>query len=93
MSVPDVVRVDASPGGVVLQCEGASFEMDCTLAELEARLDPSDFVRVHRSHVVNLEHLQSITRYDERRLELTLSDGSRLVASRQGSKALRALIG
>jgi two-component system LytT family response regulator len=91
--VTEVVRIDASPGGVVLQCREGSFEMDCTLGELEARLDPADFVRVHRSHLVNLAHLESISRYDERRLELRLSDGSSLVASRQGSKALRALIG
>jgi len=91
--VADILRIDASPGGVQLHCEDGSFEMECTLGELEARLDPGDFVRVHRSHMVNLGHLASIARYDERRLELTLSDGSSLVASRLGSKALRSFIG
>lgn len=87
--VARIVRIDATTGGVTLRCGQAAYEMDCTLAELEARLDPRDFLRVHRSHVVNLTHLASISRYDERRLELRLSDGSSIVASRHGSRALR----
>jgi two-component system LytT family response regulator len=50
------------------------------------------FVRVHRSHIVQLTHVTSIEPYDERRLFVRMADGSDLVASRQGSKVLRALM-
>jgi len=56
-------------------------------------LDPADFVRVHRSHIVNLKRVAAIERYDERRLRLELADGSSVVASRRGSAALRERIG
>ena len=82
----EIVRIEATTGGVVVHGAADRLEMDCTLGELEDRLDPADFVRVHRSHLVNLSHLESMARYDERRLELRLSDGSTVVASRQGSR-------
>ncbi|RUO56202.1 LytR/AlgR family response regulator transcription factor [Pseudidiomarina homiensis] len=41
------------PDGMVLHRE--------TLSSLEERLDPELFVRVHRSAIVNIEHLHEIT--------------------------------
>lgn len=91
--VKDIVRVDATPGGVELVTRDGAFDLDAALQEVEARLDPTDFVRLHRSHIVNLAHVVSIRRYDERRLTVRLDDDSTLVASRQGSKALKELMG
>ena len=53
-----------------------------SLAELEARLDPARFVRVHRSDVVNL---QSVVRFDSLfhgDALVELDDGSSVVVSR-----------
>jgi len=91
VAVADVVRVDAVAGGVDLVTAQGTFALDGSLSEIEARLDPGDFVRVHRAHLVNLGHVVSIRRYDERRLSLRLDDGSTLVASRRGSQALREM--
>ena len=85
-------HVEAVDGGVLIHAEGERFELDATLGELEQRLDGSDFVRVHRAHIVNLAHVASIQRYDERRLLVRLDDGTKIVASRGGSQALRALM-
>ncbi len=54
------------------------------------RLDPKRFRRIHRSTIVNLDHIVSCRPID-RRLCLTLSDGSEIVASRSGSQSLRDL--
>jgi len=91
VAVADIVHVDAVAGGVDLVTAAGTFALDGSLGELEARLDPADFVRVHRGHLVNLAHVVSIRRYDERRLSLRLDDGSTLVASRSGSQALREM--
>ncbi len=91
--VADVVRIDATPSGAELVTEGGTLDLDGTLGEIEAYLDPTDFVRVHRSHIVNMAHVTSIRRYDERRLEVRLSNGSAIVASRQGSRELRGVMG
>jgi DNA-binding LytR/AlgR family response regulator len=87
--VADIRCVDAVDGGVEIRLEGRTLQLDVTLGEMESRLDPRDFVRVHRGHVVNLAHVKAVRRYDERRFILTLEDGSTIVASRGGSQALR----
>lgn len=91
VTVADIVHADAVAGGVDLVTATGTFTLDASLSELEARLDPADFVRVHRSHLVNMAHVVSIRRYDERRLSLRLEDGATLVASRRGSQSLREL--
>lgn len=93
VAVRDVRRVEAVDGGVAIHAGEHELELDSTLGEIERRLDPKDFVRVHRTHVVNLAHVASIERYDERRLLVKLDDGTRIVASRGGSQALRGVIG
>lgn len=93
VAVEALVRIEAEAGGSRLVTRDGTFLMGATLTELEARLDPTDFVRVHRSHIVNLSRVETIRRYDERRLELRLADGSRIVTSRSGAQRLKARIG
>lgn len=88
----DVVRLEARGDYAALHREGQTHLVDLTMKELERRLDPRRFVRVHRSHIVNLDHVVEAEPEDERRLRLHLDDGSRVVASRSGSRRLRELI-
>ena len=89
VSVAEIRRVDAVDGGVEIRLSGRTLQLDVSLGEMESRLDPRDFVRVHRGHVVNLAHVKGVRRYDERRYIVTLEDGSTIVASRGGSQTLR----
>lgn len=88
----EIVRVDASSGGVTLVTRMGSFDLEATLTEVHTRLDPQDFIRVHRSHIVNLAHVTGIRRYDERRFTVQLDNGASLVTSRQGAKELRSIM-
>jgi two-component system LytT family response regulator len=92
LAVADIRHVDAVDGGVSVVTERGCFDLGVTLGEMEERLDPGDFVRVHRAHIVHLGHVVSIRRYDERRLQLRLDDGSAIVASRRGSQQLREVM-
>ena len=58
---------------------------------LEARLDPTRFVRIHRTHLVNLDHVVAFRRADGGRVVAELDDGSRLPVSRERAKELRVL--
>jgi len=61
------------------------------LSDLEDRLKGANFLRIHRSHLVNLEYVTSIEPYDSARVEVFMKSGTRIVASRAGSKRLRGL--
>lgn len=62
-----------------------------TLAEFERRLDPAQFLRVHRSHIVNLDHVAALEPFDATRLSVVLRSGARITASRSASRDLRRL--
>lgn len=61
------------------------------LAQLEARLDPRRFVRIHRAHLVNLDHVAAFRRHGKGGMTAELRDGTRLVVSRARAQGLRRL--
>lgn len=60
-----------------------------TLGTLLSHLDPAGFLRVHRRHAINLNHVSRVEPADERRLCAVFPDESRVVCSRTGTVALR----
>jgi two-component system LytT family response regulator len=87
-----IVRCEADGDYVAVHADGRRHLVYVNLGDLAAQLDPERFVRVHRSHVVNLDHVASLAPHDANRLEVRLKDGSRVMASRAGTQALRARI-
>lgn len=63
-----------------------------SLAELEARLDPDSFVRVHRSTIINLAHLERTEPAGGGRLLAHLSNGQIAQVSRSGAQNLRRFV-
>ncbi len=61
------------------------------LSDLEERLRGANFLRIHRSHLINLEYVTAIEPYDIARVQVVMKSGARIVASRTGSKLLRDL--
>ena len=64
-----------------------------TLAELQARLDPARFVRVHRSHLVNVDRIASIEPLDSGDARIHMHDGAVVACSRRHREQLREATG
>ena len=62
-----------------------------TLDELQARLDPNVFWRVHRSHLVNITKIKEIVPWFSRNYILRMKDGkaTEIPVSRSQTKRLR----
>ena len=62
-----------------------------TLDELQARLDPAVFWRVHRSHLVNINKIKEIVPWFSRNYILKMKDskGSEIPVSRSQTRRLR----
>jgi two-component system LytT family response regulator len=86
-----VERLEACDDFAYAYAGAHRYRINATLNDLERRLDPGVFVRIHRSHIVNLDHVAAWTPYDGSRLEVRLRDGTVLTASRQRSRTLRRL--
>lgn len=64
-----------------------------SLSDLEARLDPSHFARVHRSAIVQLDRVKSLAPRRNGDCDLLLKDGGKLLMSRTYADNLRARLG
>ena len=62
-----------------------------SLSRLETRLDPEKFLRIHRTHIVNLDRVTAFRRQGRGQLLAELSDGTRLPVSRTRARELRGL--
>ncbi len=89
----DVSRLDADGDYVALVVDGRRHLLGMTLSALLPRLDPTRFVRIHRSHVVNLDYVAAIRPHDAGRYRVEMQDGTSMVASRSGTQQLRELTG
>jgi two-component system LytT family response regulator len=85
----EILHLEARDDYVAVYVAGRRYLVHLPLTEFERRLDPSRFVRIHRSHIVNLDHVVAFTPYDGTRLHVELRDGTRLLASRTRSRELR----
>ena len=65
-----------------LHVGSASHLLRETLASLGPRLDPRQFVRIHRSTIVNVDRVREVHRLFAGDAEVTLADGQRLRVSR-----------
>jgi two-component system LytT family response regulator len=66
-----------------LHARGRSFLVRMTMSELEERLDPARFVRIHRSTIVNVDRVAEIQPAYHGEFQVVLQDGARLRLSRR----------
>jgi two-component system LytT family response regulator len=72
---------------------GKRLRKQQTMSELETQLDPTRFVRIHRSFILNIERLARIDLYGKDSWLAILADGTKLPMSRTGHAKLKELIG
>ena len=83
---------EAQDDYVALASEGKKHLKQQTIASLEAALDPSRFLRIHRSYIVNLERVAKIEPYGKDSHVAVLSNGLQLPVSRAGYNRLKAYL-
>jgi two-component system, LytTR family, response regulator len=84
--------VEAQDDYVALASQGAKHLKQQTIASLEAALDPSRFLRIHRSYIVNLERVAKIEPYGKDSHVAVLTGGAKLPVSRAGYQRLREFL-
>jgi two-component system LytT family response regulator len=92
LPIDSIDYVEAQDDYVAFHAGGKSHLKEQTLADLEQALDPSRFVRIHRSYLVNVERIVRVELYAKDSRVAILRDGSRLPVSRAGYQRLNALL-
>jgi len=80
--VQDIEWIGAAGEYTELHVRGRSHLLRETMSSLQARLDPSVFLRIHRSKIVRTTCIVELRSVDNREHMITLSDGSEHRSSR-----------
>jgi LytTr DNA-binding domain len=74
---------------VNLRVRGRDYPLRATMTEIESRLDPVKFVRVHRSNIINLDFVDTIEPLDSGDARANMRDGEKIAVSRRYRDRLR----
>jgi len=74
LNIEQTIRFEAEDKYTTVHTDESKYVIDTPLVELEARLDPSKFMRIHRAHLVNISRIAEIQRQFGGRLKVVLND-------------------
>jgi len=88
----DIEWLEAAENYVNLHVRGRVYPLRSTMAAIQDRLDPQQFVRIHRCYIVNLDCLQEIEPLESGDARLKMRDGVLVPCSRRYRPALRGRV-
>jgi hypothetical protein len=93
ITTAEIVYFQAEGDYVRIFTDTGKFLKEDTLKFYQLRLPETEFVRVHRSYLVNVTKILRIELYEKQSQQLTLSNGDKLKISASGYKRLREVLG
>jgi two-component system LytT family response regulator len=88
----DIDWVEASGNYVKIHTKSDAHLLRESMKNMEGKLDPRIFVRIHRSAIVNIDRIKELEPWFHGEYVVIMRDGTRLTASRVFSERLSALI-
>jgi two-component system LytT family response regulator len=82
LPVSDIRWISAEENYVRITTQTETHLLRETMARLEEKLDPEMFLRVHRSSIVNLQHIKEVRTEADGEYAVVLVDGEKLTMSR-----------
>jgi two-component system LytT family response regulator len=92
LKVSDIDWIEAADDLVRLHVGKTIHEHRSTMSQIEQRLPPSRFVRIHRSTIVNIERVREFQPWFQGDWILVLADGTRLQSGKSYRKRIRELM-
>ena len=90
--VESIDWIESANNYTVLHCRPKDYVFGENLSTLEQRLDPAQFSRVHRCHIVNVARIVAASALAGGVFELELRGGARVKTGRQYSEGVRKLL-
>jgi two-component system LytT family response regulator len=87
----EIERVEAYDDYVIIHTPRRKHIVSLRIRDLEQRLPNPPFLRAHRSHIVNLDHIDRMVGLDDARFEIRMKNGAIVPVSRARSQEIRRL--
>jgi two-component system LytT family response regulator len=92
LRVAEIDWIEAASNYVRLHAGGREYLLRETMTALEAKLDPMEFVRIHRSTIVRVDRIRELEPLFQGDYVVVLDDSTRLTSSRGYRERLQELL-
>lgn len=93
LTFDEIVYMESSEGKCTIGTLAQKYTVSEALVVLEKKLNPTKFLRVHRSFIVNVDHIIEIEPWFNSTYNLYMKNGSKIPVSRTYIKDLKLMIG
>jgi two-component system LytT family response regulator len=90
--VEEIKWIEAQDDYVLINSEKGRFLKQKTMKYFENHLNENQFVRIHRSYIINLDFLQHLEQTDTESYRLVLKNGKELPVSKTGLTKLKSTL-
>lgn len=87
----NVKYFEAQDDYVMIYTSGGNFLKQKTMKYFDENLNPSEFIRIHRSYIVKTTEIQQIELFEKETYFVLLKDGKKLPVSKSGYSELRKI--
>jgi len=91
--LPEVLYIEAADDYAKITTESKYYLKHQRMAHFEAQLPAHQFVRVHRSYIVNVQHIHKVELYEKENYCVLLRNQAKIPVSRTGYGKLKAVLG
>ena len=92
IAADDILYIGAEGDYVMIYTKEKRYLKEKTMKYMESHLDPSQFVRIHRSTILNVNYISRVEIYDKESYSVLLKNNVSLKASISGYKLLKQLL-
>lgn len=92
LSVPTIICLEASGDYTIISTANDQFVSSSGISKLATRLDPLVFIRIHRSTIININHLQELEKHSNGTLSVVMNNKKSYSVSRSYAKTIRGMI-
>ncbi len=92
LTTDDVEWIEAEQNYVRVHAGRAAHLLHVPMNTIETSLDPERFLRIHRSYIVNLQHIRQVWTLAHRQFVLELASGERLQSGRTYGEKIRTVL-
>ncbi|PWU01721.1 MAG: DNA-binding response regulator [Bacteroidetes bacterium] len=91
--VQDIQYLEAADDYVKIHTQEGAFLKNKTMSHFEKTLDVQQFVRTHRSYIVNVQQITRLDPYEKDNYRVILKSGAQIPLSKPGYVKLKAILG
>lgn len=92
IGVEEIIYIEADGDYIKIHTKENDYLKEKTMKYFESHLDSNKFIRIHRSYILNIEHIHRLEYYDKENYVAILKNETRLKVSNSGYKILKKFL-